>query len=170
VGTLYPDEEYGSKPQLKNHAGIINEGYNWGSNIIIKRSALVHVGGFPAYIGMKGHHLGYAAENIVQMKLRDKGYSIGYDPDLYIEHVVMAPKLKLSWHLKSAYATGRDGRTVFPDQYSAIGMIRSFKNCFSRPVKALWYLLIKKDYYWENAFLESAKPWYLFGGKVFSNF
>lgn len=160
------DDDFGSKPALKQSRSIIYNDFNWGSNIIINRKALEEVGNFPTYIGMKGKKLGYAAENIVQSKLRDKGFKIGYDPELYIEHVVMPQKLKLNWHLKSAYATGRDGRRVFQDQYGIKGFARSLKNCVSRPVKSLYFLITKQHFYWENAVLESLRPYFLFLGKL----
>ena len=148
----------------------LTQKHNWGSNIIIRKSSLLAIGNFPTEIGMRGDKLGYAAENIVQDRLRQDGYSIGYDPDLHVDHVVMSQKLKLKWHLKSTYATGRDGKTVYPDQYGIVGMALSFKNCISRPLKSIIFFLTKKEYYWEQVYLESVKPYYLLAGKVRSLF
>ena len=163
-------DDFGSKPILSESRIKLPHQHNWGSNIIIRKSALLSIGSFPASIGMKGTKLGYAAENIVQDKLRERGYTIGYDPDLVVDHVVMKQKLKLDWHLKSAYATGRDGRVVYPHQYGWMGILKSIKNCLSRPVKSMFFLISRKDYYWENAFLESVKPIYLLAGKIRSLF
>ena len=138
-------DSFGSKPIIRNVRSSISEEYNWGSNIIINKAALEDAGRFPTYIGMKGDKLGYAAENIVQIKLREKGYLIGYDPNLVIEHVVMLQKLKMIWHLKSAYATGRDGRSVYKDQYSWGGILISLKNCFSRPIKQFSIYLARRN-------------------------
>ncbi len=157
---------FGSKPLLSEHKKELKEQHNWGSNIIIKKSALNDVGNFPTYIGMRGDKLGYAAENIVQDQLRQAGYLIGYDPNLSIDHVVMKPKLQLAWHLKSAYATGRDGRSTYPNQYNVIGILKSAKNCISRPIKSLYHLAFSKNFYWENLILESLKPYYLIVGKL----
>jgi len=160
------NESYGSKPKLENSKTILSTGHNWGSNIIIKKSCLQHINGFPTHIGMKGTKLGYAAENIVQDKLRAQGYIIGYDPDLTIDHVVMSQKLKLTWHIQSAYATGRDGRSVYPDQYSTIGILKSLKNCISRPAKGLLKLATSKNYYWEHLVLDIGCTWSLLFGKL----
>ncbi len=162
------DQTFGSKPILKEKRGLIKDGYNWGSNIFIKKEALEFVGGFPNQIGMKGRQLGYAAENIVQIKLRQHDYKIGYDPDFHIDHLVMPVKLKLWWHIKATFAEGRDGKNVFRDQYRFMGFIISLKNCLSRPTKALWKWVTVKEFYWENFFLESGKPIALFCGKVVS--
>jgi len=160
------DESFGSKPDLSNYRSVISEGFNWGSNIVIKKNALEDVGGFPEYIGMKGEELGYSAENIVQIKLREKGYQIGYDPDLYINHVIAKQKLKLSWHVKAAYATGRDGKTVFPEQYGWKGMLKSAKQCVSRPAKGLLQWMTEAKFSWQRMYLEIMIPWALFVGKV----
>ncbi len=163
-------DDYGSKPFLSKDRINLTQKHNWGSNIIIRKSSLDAIGHFPTEIGMRGYKLGYAAENIVQDRIREKGLSIGYDPNLYIDHVVMAHKLKLQWHLKSAYATGRDGKKVYPDQYGLKGMLLSFKNCISRPLKSLMFLVTHKEFYWEQAYLESVKPYYLMAGKIRSLF
>ncbi len=161
---------FGSKPILSKKRIVLTDQHNWGSNIIIRKSALVSVGNFPATIGMKGNKLGYAAENIVQDNLRKQGYTVGYDPNLSVDHVVMEQKLKIGWHLKSAYATGRDGKTVYPAQYGLAGFLLSIKNCVSRPIKSIFFLISRKEFYWENAILESAKPAYLLVGKIKSLF
>lgn len=159
------DENYGSKPDLRSSKGLINEGYNWGSNIVIKKSALVNVDGFPEYIGMKGDHIGYSAENIVQINLRKQGYRIGYDPDLYINHVVAKPKLKLAWHISAAYATGRDGKSVFPEQYGIIGMLKSAKQCVTRPVKGFYKWITNRNYPFQKLYLDFLIPLALLLGK-----
>ena len=159
------EESYGSKPDLRTSRGAITEGYNWGSNIIIKKCALDGVGGFPVYIGMKGEQIGYSAENIVQINLRNNSYRIGYDPDLYIHHVVAEPKLKLSWHISAAYATGRDGKTVFPDQYEINGMLKSAKHCISRPAKGFYKWITDPNYPWQKLYLDFMIPMALFIGK-----
>jgi Predicted glycosyltransferases len=164
------DAKFGTKSYLRSDVGIITEGYNWGSNIIINKSALIQVGGFPTDIGMKGSHIGYAAENIVQQKLRRQNYQIGYDPHLYIGHAVLPHKLKIGWHLKAAYATGRDGLKIFPDQYTFMGIVVSLKNCFSRPPKAILKWLTTYNYYSEQVILDALKPYCLLAGKLRSKF
>ncbi len=163
------DDSFGSKPALRTQRDILqNEEYNWGSNIVIKKAALDDIGGFPTHIGMKGKKIGYAAENIVQDQLRAKGYTIGYDPKLSIDHLVLPAKLKLSWHIRSAYATARDGREVFPDDYTLLGYLKTIRRIIAAPVKGL-FKLTKTGYFWENWVLESLKPWAQLVGKMRSN-
>ena len=163
-------EDFGSKPRLRKSRGILESGYNWGSNILIRRSALQDIGGFPDQIGLMGQRLGYGAENIVQIKLKEHSYKIGYDPKFSVQHVVMPQKLKLRWHIRSSFVTGRDGRHIFKDQYGFYGFIISLKNCFSRPAKALVNFLSLKDYYWEHMIVETGKAFALLLGKLYSFF
>jgi len=161
-------EGFGSKPKLSRERILLTDGYNWGSNIIIKKTCINHIGGFPTSIGMKGKSLGYAAENIVQDQLREQGYVIGYDPNLFIDHLVMPQKLKLNWHIRSTYATGRDGRQVYPNQYGLSGMLLSIKNCISRPLKALLGWLARPSTPPKKVYLDIVKPYALLLGKVAS--
>ena len=115
---------------------------------------------------MKGEKIGYAAENIVQDKLRQHGCQVGYDPDLLINHVVAQHKLKLTWHIQSAYATGRDGWHVFPEQYGWMGMLKSFKGGFSKPLKSVFQFVTQWNHSWERVFLDLCIPWALLIGKI----
>ena len=85
-------EYFGTKPILRAERGELLDEYNWGSNIFIKREELINIGGFPEDVGLRGEHLGYSAENVVQDKLRSNGKIIGYDPQLVIDHTVMPAK------------------------------------------------------------------------------
>ena len=157
---------FGSKPFLREkRESLSSKEYNWGSNIFIKKSALNDIGGFPAYIGMKGNKIGYAAENIVQDQLRAQGFLIGYDPKLSIYHLVLPAKLKLSWHIRSAYATARDGREVFPDDYTLSGYLKTVRRIIAAPVKGL-FKLTQTGYHWENWVLDTVTPWAQLVGKV----
>lgn len=160
------DSDYGSKPHLRADKGAIAQGFNWGSNLIVSRAALEVAQGFPEDIGMKGHQLGYSAENLVQIKLRAAGIPIGYDPDLYVDHVVSRAKLRMLWHIKAAYATGRDGRAVFPEQYGYAGMVRSIKRCISQPYKSFRSWIVTEEYPKEKVILDFLIPWALLLGKI----
>ena len=160
------DESFGSKPQLLNHRGELSkEQYNWGSNIFIKQAPLKAVGGFPEDIGMKGSKIGYAAENIVQIELRKKGYIIGFDPTLSLNHLVNANKLKLSWHIKATYATARDGKRVYPEDYTLKGYFKTIKRIITAPIKGI-FKMFQTHYYWENYLLEIVNPWAQLSGKI----
>ena len=159
-------DTYGSKPPLRDDVGGLNvDQYNWGSNIFIRSEAINQIGGFPTYIGMKGKHIGYAAENIVQDNLRDHGFQIGYDPQLSIQHLVGQQKLSLSWQIKAAYATARDGYSIFPDDYTFQGISKTIRRIIAAPIKGL-FRLTEPEYFWENWLLDTCSPWAQLFGKV----
>lgn len=159
-------ENYGSKPPLSTVNGVLHEGYNWGSNMLFSKSALIAVEGFPIHIGMKGHKIGYAAENYVQKGLRSKGYIIGYHPELYVEHLVDRAKLKWTWHIKAAYAEARDGRFIFPNNYTLNGYLRTMKRIVKTPFLGLYKWFSTTNYYWQNLLIDLGKPWATMLGKL----
>lgn len=156
---------FGCKPALSNTESIISEGYLWGSNLFMKTEKLLQIGGFPLDVGMKGLRTGYGAETIVQKAFREKGYSIAYIPELIVYHVVDKHKLRMSWHLKAAYATARDGKALFQSDYTLKGWLKSLKTAFSSPAKGWLRLCTDKNYYWENLLIDSLRPWYIMAGK-----
>ncbi|MEL6123618.1 MAG: glycosyltransferase family 2 protein, partial [Bacteroidota bacterium] len=160
------DESFGSKPPLSKMMKELHSEYNWGSNIIFRREALITVGGFPRGIGMKGQAVGYSAENRVQDALRAHAYRVGYDPNVSIEHAVLPHKHRLRWHFASAYATGRDGILTFPDQYGVRGLLRSLKKALSATFSVPFLAILRQDKCWERILLDMMSPWMLLAGKL----
>ena len=152
------DPGYGSKPALLGQAGPLKTDFIWGGNMFFKKESLIAVGGFREGYGLRGDRLGYGVENLVQIKLRERGYIVGYDPRLVVQHAVLPQKLKLFWHIRSAYATARDGKLVFPDQYSVKGIGRSIKQILVKPIKGLYALCFNSEYYPENLLLDLMVP------------
>lgn len=77
-----------------------------GGVAVYKKELLERIGGFPTDMGMKGESIGYGEENYVQMKARELGYKVGFNPNLQIDHVVRKEKLQKSWHYQDAYQKG----------------------------------------------------------------
>ena len=162
------DEKYGTKPQLSTNEIILKEGFNWGGNIFFRRNSLVGVGGFDEAVGMKKHHIGYSAENRVQIILRKRNYKVGYVPSLVNEHLVAKHKLKLLWHVKAAFAEGRDAKPVFPNQYSNRALLKDFIRIPKEFAVSFYLWIYKPEYYWENFFLDFAKNISRWIGKVWA--
>jgi hypothetical protein len=161
---LSPD--FGSLPYLSQHEIILDKAFLWGSNLFIRRDVLLEIGRFPYNVGMFGKKIGYGAETLVQQALRDKGYLIGYIPELLVHHLVNKYKLKLRWHLLSAYATARDGKYVFPQDYELKGILKTLRRLVAAPIKGLYRWITSPQYYWENWLLDSLKPWFILYGKL----
>ncbi|MEO1258408.1 MAG: glycosyltransferase [Bacteroidota bacterium] len=155
------DKNFGNKISLRNSIGAIESPFLSGGNFAIKKAVLTNVGGFNDGYGMKGHEIRYGEEGVLQKKLLELGYKLGFDPELKVEHAVLPHKLKFSWHLKSWFAHGRDGQRstkkfkwwelIFYSARSIIGMI--YKLPF-----ALVKFLFNKEYYWQNLVWDVVSP------------
>ena len=147
-------ENYGEKPKLAERTVPIQEGYIWGGNMVYRLSSLIMVGGFPVGVGMQAKKLGYGAENIVQINMRKLGETIGYIPDLIVKHIVSKEKLHVSWHIRAAYATSRDGRDVFPEQYTFKHKTKEFLRFPIIVTNSCYSLLFRPRYYVQNFILD----------------
>lgn len=147
-------EAYGTKEKLRDHPGEINEGFASGGIMAVKKSVLAELGGFASFLGMN-KSLGYGEEDEFQIRLRRKGYKIGFDPEWKIDHCVLPDKLQLSWHFKAAFAQGRDQAIIFQERYSIsvilYGMIRSSFGLLWKLPRALLCWVTKDDYSKEKA-------------------
>jgi glycosyltransferase involved in cell wall biosynthesis len=140
-----------------------------GCNVLYKKQALISVGKFDPSFGMKGHQTGYSDETELQFRLKKFGYKIGFDPLLKVYHVIRDDKFKLSWHLKSGFAHGRDGEKTNKN-YHIFGTIMLFFKSgaallYKIPLSLLKVLFIK-TYYWQNAILDSFWPIFYRWGQV----
>lgn len=149
------DFEGGGRPTMAEQATLLGPGEFFNGGIMaFRRSVLVDAGGFSTDYGMRGEMIAYGEESELQVRLRQSGYRLGYDPHLVIEHLVRPEKLRLGWHLRSRYAHGRDEVT---GQDYGLGKLLAdlLYTAFIITPKALLKWLIKPAYYWQQAVLET---------------
>ena len=161
-------EGFGESPHNQwQEACELHETYNVGLNIVFNKIALEEMGGFDIELGMKGDQIGYADETMLQLKMRQHGYRIGFIPNLVVDHLVRSDKLKLSWHLRAHYAAGRDERGINYEQYSVLDLVRATLVVLLKvmPRKTLQFVL-DKEYYWGNLVIDVAGPIYQFWGRL----
>lgn len=80
-----------------------------GSNMIIRRDLLAKLGGFDVRVGMKGTRLSVGEETALFQRLW-KDHSRGalyYSPELVVYHAVGQNKMRVLYHLKRAFVTGK---------------------------------------------------------------
>jgi len=160
---------FGNKPILRANRGEVPEGkFLSGGVFFVTHAAIEKVGGFNPSLGMTDD-IGYGEENDVQEKLRNEGYKIGYDPELYIEHCVMPHKFKLRWHLRRAYYTGKASQQLessHSTSFLVYWFLRTFLSAlFFRGPLGLFKILLMKGYYWQSWVLEiSSMPLSYLGG------
>lgn len=137
---------------------INNEFFN-GGVMVFKKSILEKLNGFPCQLGMNGRKIAYGEETMLQLKMRNAGFKLGYDPELKVHHIVGEHKLKLSWHIRSAYAHSRDSYGIGFSKYSPINLIKDLVYIFLKKwPKAIAKLLLRKNYYWQNMVLDMLQP------------
>jgi glucosyl-dolichyl phosphate glucuronosyltransferase len=149
----------------------ISRGYLSGGNLAIKRNVLESVDGFPPILGMRGSIIGYGEDDYVQYILQGKGYKLYFFPEMYIHHSVLPHKLKLKWHLKNAFAKGKDQISV-PSVTTSI--LHSLKSLLMIPLfrlpGSIFRLLTDHHYYFHNVILETICPLLYNIGRLYSAF
>jgi GT2 family glycosyltransferase len=143
------------------------EEYLIGCLLAVRRSGWAAVGGFSAALGMQGGAVGRAEEDEFQLRLRRAGFRIYYDPAIEIDHLVQPYKYSLGGRLRLAYASGRDGigmrgnHSLTTGQFiKRLGVI----TCYSLPFN-LARLIVKPDYYWQNALVDTLTKYCFAWGK-----
>lgn len=164
-GTYYPyyenekpkwiNEKFGSKKWLSDQFQLITSGYLSGGNMYCKLDLLKKVGGFDTDKGMKGNKMGYAEEDDLQLRLRNAGHSIFFDPTLAMDHLVASYKTKVTWHIKKAYHSGRNTVDVVYTKYDLKNtIIAMLKITFKQAPRRIKAFLFQKEYYKENLIID----------------
>lgn len=159
---------------LKTFNGVctLDKESPYGGIILIQKELLVDLGGFKTNIGMQGNKIGYGEETDLVHRIRQKNIAIGIDTEMRIYHLVSSNKLKLSWHLKSAFAKGYNSLYISntvseennfsPIKYFQLSPIRYFK-IIGYAVKSV---IINPNYYIENSILSILGLVYFDYGKI----
>jgi glycosyltransferase involved in cell wall biosynthesis len=166
-------DSYGSNERLLDNIGVLEQGYYISGGVsAFKKSVLEYLGGFPTQIGMNSSRIAYGEEVQIQVKMRQKGFKIGFDPGLRIEHVVADYKLSPFWFARSAYANGRDSWCIFCRRktWLAVFIVANACPCFFL-INLFKYTpkLILEDYYIQNWFIDVFRPILGAFGKIFGN-
>jgi len=154
-------DEYATNRSTMKDTGILVSGYASGGVIAMKREVLSRLGGFPVHLGMTGNKIGYDEETVLQRKMRQAGYTIGFDPHLKIHHLVSENKMNISWFMKTAYASGTTSWQSLDMPINGSNIIRFLVSAIYGPFK---YLLInapalfREDYHIQNLCIDVSQP------------
>lgn len=153
-------DEYASNITVQDHTGVLASGYVSGGNFAVKRTLLEKFNGFQPDLGMRPGKIAYGEETLLQMKLRDAGYIIGFDPLLIVEHLVSKEKLSPWWHVRSAYARSRDyARCVGSSSpYSLFKTGKTLLHDFLYYTMKATPQLLFNEYYWQNWVIDVFRP------------
>lgn len=100
---------FGNKNISATKTGSLNGDTISGGIMVIKKSVLLDQGGFLNTLGMRANAIGYGEEVELQVRLQKAGYKLGINPDFLMLHLVGVHKYDVAWHLRAAFALGRDG-------------------------------------------------------------
>jgi GT2 family glycosyltransferase len=155
---------FGKKTPLLAHTGPIDvhkDGFLSAGIMCVKREVIEAVGGFRTDLGMT-NSIGYGEEDDLQLRLQAAGYRLGFEPDWWLYHAVLAHKHQVSWHLKSAYAHGRDGQRVIGKTRLIEIVIKNIRVNSTLLIKriplSIYKLIFVKNFYWQNAVIYSLLP------------
>ena len=161
-------EDYGDYIFKENDMFECSPEMPHGCVVLYNRIEIEKLGGFNVNFGMNGEKTAYGEETELQMRIKEVGGKIGLDPKLLIYHYVRNDQTKLVWQLKSIYAYGRDGNSVF--NYNLFHLVilnlRSLGGLFRRVLVNSSILFTNKNYYWQNFVLDSFRPNILLMGKM----
>jgi glycosyltransferase involved in cell wall biosynthesis len=127
-----------------------------GGNCAFKKNLAEAAGGFPGGLGMAGKKCAYGEETYLFRKMQENGASMGFVPDMLIEHCVLPYKYTLRWRLLSAYSRGRDGFFSFP--FSSVRAFLRIGEVFlwHLPHKFVWCR--RKKFPWQRTLVECLGP------------
>jgi len=154
-------DEYASNGKKIDHVGILDKGSASGGVIVFKKSLLEKFGGFPTHIGMIGTTISYGEESYLQNKMKEKGYKIGFDPELIVYHLVPRYKMHPLWFIKSNYARGRDSCIASAEPITWGKIFRTAKTLL---YDLAYYSIIctprllKQEYYLQNWIMDIFRP------------
>lgn len=161
-------DTFGKKVPLSEKRQVVNEGFLSGGIIFVPKKILQNLGGFNTRLGMNKKP-GYGEETELQIRMRDLGYKIGFDPNLIIDHCVMPHKLNASWHLKEAFVRGRDSLSNNNYHLNKIILILirlSITSIFFHLPKNIAKLIFQQTYYKENLIIETFTPLLIYTGRL----
>ncbi|WKN40719.1 glycosyltransferase [Tunicatimonas pelagia] len=154
-------KNYGTKALDRRTVGITKDGYASGGVIIFKKSVLETLGGFPTHLGMKGNKISYGEETYLQVQMRKQGYTIGFDPELKIDHLVAKYKLKLWWHIQSQFRQGVISWETFDYSLENKKLTHMAKKAFFTlrdGIKLHTSQLLRPNYNWQHWIMDVVNP------------
>lgn len=151
------DDRWATNKHVQGNFGPLNENaYISGGNCAIRRVDALACGGFPVQVGMSGGRISYGEETFLFSRMREIGCRLGFVPEMLIEHCVMPYKYTVGWHVKAAFAAGRDHQGM----HRGVGLMREFRGVAASLVHSFFHALSKLL---GNVLCLNPRPWGLVG-------
>lgn len=163
-------DEWGGNKCWANEIIELKAGFISGGISIFRKKILEELGGFPTDLGMTGNKIAYGEETLLQVRMREKGYKIYFDPELQMRHLVPKYKLKISWFIKSAFAQGRDSwkaQNTKPNFFLIFKIILKIFLDFFKNIFLSVFKLFQKNYFFQNFLIDVFQPLAFGMGRMF---
>ncbi len=135
-------DEYASNAAAIKAYGELPPGrFASGGNCMFRRCVLKAVGGFPESLGPAGDRFSYGEDTQPQVRMLRRGYRLGGDPELRVEHLVSRRKQDLAWLLRRARDQGRDAWRILDREPRLLDLALLMYRLGSRPLRGLYGLL-----------------------------
>jgi glycosyltransferase involved in cell wall biosynthesis len=162
-------DHYATNGRLREDIGILKTENASGGVIVFRKKVLEQLGGFPVDLGMHGQTIGYGEETYVQMQMRKEGFTIGFNPELKIEHIVALYKLDPFWIIKSEFYHGYHSWKSTERKASWYKLANILVDALYRLVLRLVIQLTNlrhNDYYIQNWLIDAFAPFANSMGRV----
>ena len=162
--------DFGSKQLFSTRISQCNYTIPCGGIVMYKKSMLESLNGFSPIFGMEGDKKWLGEETELQFRAENKGYKLGFDPDLKIHHLVNPKYTRLSWHLKRSFLEGSAISKIENNTSISsltLSFLRSILGLFLRRIPSNSFKIIfNNNYYWQNFVIDSFKHNLLLLGKI----
>ncbi len=137
-----------------NEIRDIGEDYVSGGVMLINKHRLQEIGGFPTHLGMTGDKVAYGEETYVEEEFKKRGWKVGINPNIVIDHLVGEHKYNLDWHLEAAEAKGRDMQLIRKSNSKMSAWLGLIKSVLFDWIKPLVKLIVRSEYYRQNFIID----------------
>lgn len=162
--------DFGSKQLFSTRISQCNYTIPCGGIVMYKKSMLESLNGFSPIFGMEGNKKWLGEETELQFRAENKGYKLGFDPDLKIHHLVKTEYTSLIWFLKRAFLEGKTIMLIEKNMTILTTLLLFFRSLggllLIRLPKNMLKLLTIRNYFWQNFIYDSIRPNLLFWGRL----
>lgn len=146
--------------------GVLEKDFAKGALIAFRRAILEELGGFKEpngrSLGMREGTIAYGEETRVQVEMRKRGYVIGFDHLLRVDHLVHEDRLHPNFFIRMRFAKGRDYWDTFGIEPTLMQIMKRFPFVILKPIARVpgvaWQWLTRRDYHTTNAYLDIFYP------------
>lgn len=165
----FVDEYESDEFARPSHPGLLPEKlYVSGGNMGFKASVLRELGGFDPDFGVVGERVAFGEETELQLRLRERGHTIGYTPAAVVYHFARPGKYTIRRMLLIRFRAGESDQ-LMSRQVGGWGLISLFPRIFLSPVKALFRSvpkMVSGEYRWENVLIETVGAFLYVLGRI----